>query len=117
MLEVVAWNPATEEATVISGFGAKANWYLNALGGGAEEIRISRDRFRPAVRRVEGEEATRIVADYEHRNRLAKPLVRAVLARLAGHAYDGSEEARRKLIDELPLVAFSRSQDQLAEAG
>jgi deazaflavin-dependent oxidoreductase (nitroreductase family) len=117
ILEVVAWDAAAEEATVVSGFGPRASWYLNVLAGGAEEIRIARDRFRPEVRRVQGDEAVRVVAEYERRARFAKPLVRAVLSRLAGHPYDGSEEARRELVDELPLVAFRRPADQPGEAG
>ena len=107
MLEVVAWDPANEEAIAMSGFGPRSNWYLNVLAGGAEEIRIARNRFRPEARRVEEDEAIRVVAEYERRNRVVKPLVRAVLSRLAGFRYDGSEEARRKLVGALPLIAFS----------
>ena len=48
-----------------------------------------------------------MVADYERRNRLAGPVVRAILSRLAGFRYDGSAESRRKLVEALPLLAFS----------
>lgn len=109
MLEVVAWSSATGEAIVMSGFGPRANWYLNVLAGGAEEVRIARRVFRPEVRRVEGDEAVRAVAEYERRSRLARPLVRAVLSRLAGFPYDGSEEARRRLVVVLPLLALRPS--------
>ena len=40
-------------------------------------------------------------------NRLARPLVRRILSRLADFSYDGSECARRELATRLPLVAFS----------
>jgi deazaflavin-dependent oxidoreductase (nitroreductase family) len=106
MLEVVRWDSARREAVVMSGFGSRASWYLNVQAGGAEEIRIARTRFRPEVRMVDPDEAVRIVADYERRNRLLAPVVRAVLSRLAGFSYDGSPEARRRLVDTLPLVAF-----------
>jgi hypothetical protein len=46
------------------------------------------------------------LADYERRNRIAAPLVRAVLSRLAGFRHDGSDAARRRLVRTLPLVAF-----------
>ena len=106
MLEVVRWDAARREAVVMSGFGSRASWYLNVQAGGAEEIRISRARFRPEVRSVEPEEAARIVADYERRNRLVAPVVHTVLSRLAGFDYDGSPQARQRLVETLPLVAF-----------
>ena len=52
--------------------------------------------------------AAAVLADCERRNRLAAPLVRHMLARLAGFDYDGSEAARRRLASALPLVAFTR---------
>ena len=51
-------------------------------------------------------EAAMVMAGYEQRNRLAAPLVRMVLSRLAGWRYDGSDAARRRLVRALPLVAF-----------
>jgi len=107
MLEVVGWDAERCEATVMSGFGAKANWRLNVLAGGAVEVRIAGLRFAPEVRSPGREEAARAVADYERRSRAAAPIVRAVLSRLAGFRYDGSAEARDRLVEELPLVAFS----------
>lgn len=106
MLEVVRWDPAKREATVVSGFGPHANWRLNVLAGGAVEVRIADLRFTPAVRAVEGVEAVRVLEDYERRNRLARPIVRKVLSRLAGFRYDGSAEARERLVEALPLLGL-----------
>ena len=108
MLEVVCWDPFAREAAVMSGFGPHANWYLNVLAGGAVEVQIADLRFRPVARRLERDEAARAIADYERRNRLLAPSVRAVLSRLAGFRYDGSTETRLKLADTLPLIAFSQ---------
>jgi hypothetical protein len=47
-----------------------------------------------------------VLADYERRNRWIAPLVRWVLSRLVGWRYDGSDDARRRLAGQLPLVAF-----------
>jgi len=107
MLEVVGWNPEKHEAIVMSGFGPDANWRRNVLAGGAVEIRIAGLRFEPRMRSPEREEAVDVVADYERRNRMAAPIVRAVLSRLAGFRYDGSAAARYRLIETLPLMAFS----------
>lgn len=106
MLEVVRWGPAKQEAIVMSGFGPDANWRLNVLAGGAVEVQIAGLRFAPRVRSPEREEAIDVLADYERRNRVAGPIVRAILSRLAGFRYDGSTESRNKLVEALPLVAF-----------
>ncbi len=106
ILEVVGWDGERREAVVMSGFGPRAGWYLNALAGGAEEIQIARLRFEPAVRKLAPEEAERVLAGYERRNRLIAPFLRAVFSRLAGFRYDGSAEARRRLVAALPLLAF-----------
>jgi deazaflavin-dependent oxidoreductase (nitroreductase family) len=106
ILEVVGWDGARNEAVVMSGFGPRAAWYLNVLDGGAEEVRIAAVRFRPAVRELETDEAVQVVAGYERRNRFVAPLVRAIFSRLAGFRYDGSDGARRRLVDALPLLAL-----------
>lgn len=106
MLEVMRWDPAKREATVMSGFGPHANWRLNVLAGGAVEVRIADLRFAPCVRTLEREEAVRVMKDYERRNRLARPIVRSLLSRLAGFRYDGSAEARERLVEALPLLGL-----------
>ena len=90
----------------MSGFGRDAQWYRNVRAGGAAEVAIGRRRFAPHVRFPDDEEAAGIVGHYERRNRLAAPLVRFVLSRLAGFRYDGSGDARLALVRRLPLVAF-----------
>ena len=108
-LEVLFWDSAKREAIVMSGFGPRANWYLNSLDGGALEVQIAGLRLNPEVRSLEPEEAVHVIADYERRNRFIAPIVRVVLSRLAGIDYDSSEEARRRLVSALPLVAFRGS--------
>jgi hypothetical protein len=75
--------------------------------GAAVEVQIAGLRFQPRVRSPEREEAVDVIAGYERRNRVAGPILRAVLSRLAGFRYDGSAEARNRLIEALPLMAFS----------
>jgi len=106
VVEVVAFDRHAGEAVVMSGFGATADWYRNIRHASPAEVRIGRRRFQPTVRFLEAEEAVSVMADYEYRNRWAAPVVRRVLSLLVGWPYDGSAEARRRLVDELPLVAF-----------
>jgi deazaflavin-dependent oxidoreductase (nitroreductase family) len=108
VLEVIEWEPAEEEAVVMSGFGPRSNWYLNALAGGAEQVRIGGSSFGPEARAIEPGEASALLAGYERRNRLLAPVVRSILSRLSGLDYDGSERARRELVGRLPLLGLRR---------
>ena len=106
VLEVIRHDPRTGESVVMSGFGRDASWFRNIEAGGAIEVRIGRRRFVPEQRILGSDEAAAALADYERRNRIAAPLVRAVLGRLAGIRYDGSPRARAEVVARLPLVAF-----------
>jgi len=60
-----------------------------------------------ASHRVLGEEeATRVIAGYEHRNRFITPIVRAGFSWLLGWQYRGGESDRQRLVRQLPLIAF-----------
>jgi deazaflavin-dependent oxidoreductase (nitroreductase family) len=106
MLEVVAWDEVAREAIVMSGFGRASQWYRNVLARDPVEVRIARVRFAPRVRQLDVDEAADVLAGYEERNRIAAPLIRGILSKLAGFRYDGTESARRRLVQVLPLVAF-----------
>jgi deazaflavin-dependent oxidoreductase (nitroreductase family) len=104
--EVVAWDEVTREAVVMSGFGRSSQWYRNVSATDPVEVQISRLRFSPRVRQLDADEAAGVLAGYEQRNRIAARFLRAALSKLAGFRYDGSESARRRLVEVLPLVAF-----------
>lgn len=106
VLEVLSWRPDTGEAIVISGFGTRSNWYQNVVAGGAQEVAIGRGRFTPQIRLLDAEEGVRVLAEYERRNRLAAPVLRRLLPRLTGLPYDGTDQARRRVAQRLPLLGF-----------
>jgi deazaflavin-dependent oxidoreductase (nitroreductase family) len=108
VLEVLSWDGNSREAVVMSGLGRSAQWLRNVLTTGSAEIEIGSERFPARVRELGPAEAAAVLADYERRNRIAAPLVRRMLARLAGFDYDGSELARRRLVSRLPFVAFTQ---------
>ena len=97
---------AGDEYVVMAGFGHRADWLRNSLAGGAQEVAVGRRRFRPRVRELGEDEAVAVLAGYERRNRLAAPVVRAVLSRLVGWRYTGTADEQRRLVRELPLVAL-----------
>jgi deazaflavin-dependent oxidoreductase (nitroreductase family) len=106
MLEVIGTDRATAELFVMVGLGRGAQWYRNVVAGGAVEAAIGRDRFRPVCRELDAPEAAAMLADYERRNRLLAPVVRIVLSRLIGWRYDGSPDARERLVRERPVLAL-----------
>ncbi len=106
MLEVLRWDDRSREAIVMSGFGPGAQWLRNVDAGGGAEIQIGRERWSARMRRLATEEAVAVLADYERRNRLIAPLVRAVLSHLSGERHDGTDAARRRIVSALPLIAF-----------
>jgi hypothetical protein len=106
MLEVIAENRRSGEVVVMAGLGRSAQWLRNVEAGNAVEVAIGRDRFRPRHRLLSPEEASELLAGYERRNRWLTPILRRVLSRLAGWRYDGSAEARLRLVSQLPLVGL-----------
>jgi deazaflavin-dependent oxidoreductase (nitroreductase family) len=107
VLEVLWWDRDAREAVVLSGWGRRANWYRNVVAAGAAEVTIAAEHWPARVRSLGPAEAAAVLADYERRNRVARPLVRRLLSRLGGIDYDGSEAARRTLAQRLPLLAFT----------
>lgn len=106
VLEVLEYRKDGPEAVVMSAFGRNADWLRNIETTPGPEVVIGRQRFIAAYRFLDEEEAMRVVAGYERRNRLISPIVRAVLSNLLGRRYDSSEAARRRLAQQLPLIAF-----------
>jgi deazaflavin-dependent oxidoreductase (nitroreductase family) len=109
VLEVVHYDPATRECVVAAGWGRRTGWLHNVEAGLATEVQTGRQRFAPAYRVLPPDEAERVFADYERRNRFGAPVIRAVLSRLLGWRYDGTAAARRRAVEQLSLVAFRPS--------
>lgn len=106
VLEVIRYEQGAREAVVAAGWGRRTQWLYNVEAGLAREVWIGRDRFMPEVRVLAADEAERIFADYEGRNRFVAPVVRAVISRLVGWRYDGTPAARRRVVAQLPLLGF-----------
>jgi len=106
VLEVVDYRKQGPEAVVVSAFGRDADWLRNITAKPDEEVTIGSQHFAASHRVLGEQEAMRVLGEYERRNRLIAPLVRAGLSWVAGWRYSGGEEDRRHLVQQLPLVAF-----------
>ncbi len=106
VLEVMEYRQEGPEAVVMSAFGRNAGWLRNIEVTPGPEVVIGSQHFFAAHRFLDEEEAKRVITDYERHNWLVAPIIRAVLSRLLGWPYDQSQGARRRLVAQLPLVAF-----------
>jgi deazaflavin-dependent oxidoreductase (nitroreductase family) len=106
VLEVVRYDGATGEATVVAAYGPSADWVRNVRAGGRVEVDLGHGP-RPAAYRVVGvDEAVEVYAEYERRRRLVRPLLRRTMAYFLGWPFDGSPGAVRRLAEQLPMLAF-----------
>lgn len=106
VVEVTHYDPGTGEAVVVSGFGPGADWFRNITAGGPTYLDFGAGPRRAAYRVLDRNEALAVFVDYERRNRLVMPLFRPVLSWLLGWRYDGSEAGRRRLVEDLPMLAL-----------
>jgi deazaflavin-dependent oxidoreductase (nitroreductase family) len=107
VVEVVQWDASRRQVVVVSGFGPGADWYRNVTAAGSARVALARERFDAIARVIPPEQAATVLADYERRNRAIAPAVRWMLGRLVGWRYDGSPAARRRVVEQLPMVAFT----------
>jgi deazaflavin-dependent oxidoreductase (nitroreductase family) len=107
VLEVVDHDRSTGAVTVVSGFGRGSDWFRNVRAGGPVAVDLGKGP-RPADHEVlSGAEAEALLAAYERRNRVIAPILRRALSAMVGWSYRGTEEQRRRLVAELPMVRFT----------
>lgn len=104
VLEVVRYDSATRESVVLSGWGARADWYRsNIEASPALEVRTACDRYvLPQQRFLTLQENQAVISEYARRH----PLAFRFLARAFGYPVGGMETERRKFAESLRLVAF-----------
>lgn len=106
VLEIAEYRPDRPEFVVVSAYGRRADWLRNIETTPAMEIAVGCERFAAAHRILGEEEAIRVIAGYEQRNRFIGPIVRLGFSRFLGWRYRATESDRRRLVTQLPLVAF-----------
>ena len=106
VLEILEYRADGPEVVVMSAFGPKADWLRNIEATPIAEVVVGTLHFTADFRVLGSEEAVQVIAGYERRNRLVAPAVRLVLSRLLGWRYHGSDSDHRRLVAQLPLIAF-----------
>ena len=106
VLEVVEYREEGPEVVVANGFGRDSDWVLNIEAAPGEEITVASRHFVATHRFLGEDEAVRVMADYERRNRFIAPVVRGGLSWVLGWQYHGTDSDRQKLVRQIPLIAF-----------
>ncbi|CAA9450456.1 MAG: hypothetical protein AVDCRST_MAG58-756 [uncultured Rubrobacteraceae bacterium] len=102
VLEVVRYDPATEERVVLSARGEKADWYRNIEETPPLEFRTGGQRYVLQQRFMAPEEDYAVVAEYARRY----PLAFRIFARVLGYPPGEAKAVRREFASSLHLVAF-----------
>ena len=102
VLEVILYDPATQESVALSAWGEKADWYRNIEAVPALEVRTGGQRYVPQQRFLAPEEIHGVISAYGQHH----PLAFRIFARIFAYPLDGTEAARREVACFLRLVAF-----------
>ncbi|HEY2621780.1 MAG TPA: nitroreductase family deazaflavin-dependent oxidoreductase [Acetobacteraceae bacterium] len=106
VLEIIEYRKEGPEAVVMNAYGANSNWLRNIRATPNVEVVIGSKRLTVTYRFVDQWEAVGVLTRYQRRNRIIAPIMRSVLSHFLGWDYDGSEEHVRRLVAQLPLIAF-----------
>ena len=104
-LEVVEHDTNTAEYIVCSGTGPNADWYRNITAQPVASIQVKNRIWTPDQRFLDSAEASERFADYERRH----PKAASTLLKSMGEAYDGTDSDRVRMMQNIPMVAFSES--------
>jgi deazaflavin-dependent oxidoreductase (nitroreductase family) len=107
VLEVVDYRKSGPEVVVVSAFGRNADWLRNIEATPDEIVTVGAQHFAASHRLLDEQEAMSAIRSYEYRNRFIAPVVRAGLSWVVGWRYQSKHEDRRRLVRQLPLVAFA----------
>lgn len=102
VLEVVHYDPTTQECIVVAAWGEKTDWYRNLQSHPALEVQVGSTRYPPVQRFLTYEETWALLCDYQQ----AHPRGLRVLLRFIGYGYHGSQEELRAIAQVVRGVAF-----------
>jgi deazaflavin-dependent oxidoreductase (nitroreductase family) len=103
VVEVVAHDLDLDEYRVVAAWGRRSDWYQNIRARPALHVTVGRRRFVPSQRRLEEDEAVRVLASYRRRH----PYAFRWLARSLGYAAASGDEGVRLFARSAPMIGFS----------
>jgi deazaflavin-dependent oxidoreductase (nitroreductase family) len=117
LLEVVEYRKGGPEVVVANGFGPDCDWVRNIQAKPDEEVTVGSEHFAASHRFLNQDEAAAVIRGYEYRNRVIAPIVRAGFSWLVGWKYHSTDTDRRRLVSQIPLIAFQPRSGSAASGG
>ena len=109
VIEVVGHNAATDAYYVVSGFGRKADWFLNIQKNPNVNVTVGSRSFEAEASIVSDEEAADLLQEYAVRHPLAfKELSRILL----GKSIQPMRENLLEFVASMPMVSFLSTKNQ-----
>jgi deazaflavin-dependent oxidoreductase (nitroreductase family) len=102
VVEVIHYDPGTQESIVLSALGARADWYRNVQAGPPLEVQTGRHRYVPEYRVLSTDQAHEVWTAFER----SHPWEARIANHLFGWTYDQTEAGRKELAGAILLVAF-----------
>jgi hypothetical protein len=97
---------------VISGWGRKADWFLNVAELPALEIQIGRERFAPVQHILSDDEAFAVLDEWQR----SHPTEARIFKKAYGLPRELSQPVLRDFVESHPMIAFRpRSASHSAE--
>jgi deazaflavin-dependent oxidoreductase (nitroreductase family) len=106
VLEIIQYDPTTQECIVMSGYGTQSDWYRNIHAHPALSVQVGRQRYRPHQRLLSAEETLHILEEYPRCHPWRFRVLLPLLVRLVRYAYDGTQEGLRAMSEVMRGVAF-----------
>ncbi len=106
LLEVLRYNPATQECVVVSGYGERADWYRNLRAAPALALAISNEHYLPAHHFLDPAETAEEFRDYRRRHPLFAQIALWWFGRHLGLTTTDPVAIRRAVVPHLQMVAF-----------
>lgn len=102
VVEVVRFDPDADTVIIASGWGEKADWFLNLQKNPQVDVQIGRRRFKAVSQRLPVEEATRELCNYADRH----PIAFKELTRLMTGSHGSSLADCNALAEIVPVLAL-----------
>ncbi len=106
VLEVVYFDPKTEESVVVSAYGTKADWYQNIQAEPALKVQTGRSSYVPEQRLLTPDQAKDAAGRFCHEHPLEAKLVHRVLPAIGADIPRDPDADPADLLASLPMVAF-----------
>ncbi|HSX10019.1 MAG TPA: nitroreductase family deazaflavin-dependent oxidoreductase [Candidatus Saccharimonadales bacterium] len=103
VLEVIHYDPSTQEFIVISGYGEKSDWYKNIVKTPVVEVQVKGTRFVPKQRILSPEETFTLFDTYRKEHPLA---FKAIISGM-GYPYNGTSESLLTICKFIRGISFT----------